>query len=218
MVLTQVDIWIQALKEFNERLRKGNPNHAPAGTPEGGQFTSGTQTDEERVQIAVAVATYQSTLFDAINNELRYDKPDKYKEIIKNLDKASTDVTNDVLYRGFNSDFTKEILNKHGIKDLSNLAILKSKLIGQSLTDKGFMSTTRHLNVAGDFARDVGKGATTVMQIDGKKTGIEVTKYINNYRARQEHEFIIKRNTKVKITDVSVSKTGKLILYTSINN
>ena len=169
-------------------------------------------------EISQAVASYQSTNFDAINNELRFDKPDKYKQVIAAMDKASTDKTNNILYRGLGSDFTKELANKYGVKDLNNLEELKSKLIGKTIKDKGFISTTRDLKTAGDFARDKGTGKTTLMQISGKKQGIEVEKYVKNYRARQEKEFIIKRGTKVKITDVSISRSGKIILYTEVVN
>lgn len=186
-----------------------------SGQSEGG---SGGGAGSSSAEISAAVANYQSTNFDGINNELRYDKPDKYKDVISGMDKASTDVTSDKVYRGLGSDFTKEIANKHGVKDVSDINELKSKLIGKTITDKGYMSTTRDLKTAGDFARDKGTGKTTVMQISGKKKGIEVDKHVKNYRSRQENEFIIKRGTKVKITDVSISKTGKLVLYTEIVN
>ena len=39
------------------------------------------------------------------------------------------------------------------------------------------MSTTRDLKTAADFARDKGTGKTTLMQISGKKKGVEVTKH-----------------------------------------
>ncbi len=182
-----------------------------------GQSTGGAGIgSDSSSENSAAVANYQSTNFDAINNELRYDKPDKYKDVIKKMDTVSTDKTTDKLYRGLSSDFTKELAQKHGVKDLNNLSDLKSKLIGKIIEDKGYMSTTRDLKTAGDFARDKGTGKTTVMQIAGKKKGIEVTKHVHNYRAKKEKEFIIKRGSKLKITDVSISKTGKLILYTSI--
>lgn len=167
-------------------------------------------------KLSTAVAMYQSTLFDAINNELRYDKPDWYKDVIQKLDKASTDKTSDTLYRGLDSNFTNEILRRHGIKDKNNLEEVKSKLVGKTIHDKSFMSTSRDLSVAADFARDKGSGRTTVLQIDGPKVGIEVTNHVNNYRARKEKEFLIKRNSSLTITNVSFSKTGKLILYTEI--
>lgn len=163
-----------------------------------------------------AVATYQSTLFDSINNELRYDIPDRHKDIIKKLDMAAIDTTSDKLYRGLDSNFTKEIVNKYNIKDTNDIQELKTKLVGKTFRDKSFMSTTRDLSIAADFARDKGGGKTTVLQIEGKKKGIEVTKYVKNMRARKEQEFLIDRGTSLKIKDVSLSKTGKLILYTEI--
>lgn len=185
-----------------------------SGQSEGSSGSIGN--DQSSAEISAAIANYQSTNFDAINNELRYDKPDKYKDVIEKIDKASTDKTSDNLYRGLDSDFTKTLANKHGIKDVNDINELKSKLIGKTITDKGYMSTTRDLKTAGDFARDKGTGKTTVMQISGKKKGVEVTKHVTNYRAKQEKEFIIKRGSKVKITNVSISKSGKLILYTEI--
>lgn len=132
------------------------------------------------------------------------------------MDAASTDNTNDKLYRGLDSNFTKYLVNRHNIKDVNDLNEVKSKLVGKTIHDKSFMSTTRELSVAADFARDKGGGKTTVLQIDGKKKGIEVTKHVNNLRAKKEKEFLIERGATLKIKDVSLSKTGKLILYTEI--
>lgn len=183
----------------------------------GGQSTGGEGGgDSFSGDISAAVSTYQSTSFDAINNELRFDKPDKYKDVVKKLDKASTDRTSDNLYRGLDSDFTKTLANKYGIKDVNNISELNAKLVGKKIQDKAFMSTSRDLKTAADFARDKGTGKTSVMQISGKKKGIEVTKHVKNYRAKKEKEFLIKRGTTVKIVKVSLSKTGKIILYTEI--
>lgn len=199
----------------------GRPGEVGGSGDGGGSSDSGSSTQitsEEHIKISEAVAIYQSTLFDAINNELRYDKPDKFKDTISLLDKGAIDTTNDVLYRGLDANYTKEIANKYNVKDISNIKELKSKLIGKSLTDKAFMSTTRELKVAGDFARDKGNGKTTVIQIEGKKIGIEVLKHVDTFRAKQEKEFLIKRNTTLLIKNVSLSKTGKLILYTKIKS
>lgn len=181
-----------------------------------GQSVGGKGGGSSASDISAAVANYQSTNFEAINNELRYDKPDRFKDVISKMDEASTDVTSDTLYRGFGSDYTKSLAQKYGVKDVNNLSEVKSKLIGKTITDKGFISTTRNLSVAGDFARNKGTGKTTVMQISGRKKGIQVTKHLNNYRAKKENEFIIKRGSKMKIKNVALSKTGKLILYTEI--
>lgn len=194
-------------------IEKEHPRRADGQWSDAGGAIRNAASDEK---LSDAVAVYQSTQFDAVNNELRYDRPDKYADIIKKLDKAATDETSDKLYRGLDSNFTKEIVNKHGIKDLNDLDELKSKLIGKTIHDKSFMSTTRELSIAGDFARDKGGDKTTVLQIDGKKTGIEVTKHVDNYRAKKEKEFLIRRGTSLKIKDVSLSKTGKLILYTDV--
>lgn len=172
----------------------------PAGSSTGGQFSN-------------AVAEYQGTSFDAINNELRYDKPDKYKNTISELDKASTDVTDNVLYRGLDGDFTKTLVNKYKIIDSKNLSELQSKLVGRELVDKSFMSTSSDLSIAADFARDKGKGQGTILQISGKKQGINVSKYLKNRKTIKEKEFVIKRGSKMKIENVGLSKTGKLILY-----
>lgn len=201
------EYYITVIRDFRNNL-KFNPNHVSSG-PNGGQFASG----DTAIGRQMAVSIYHSTLFDAINNELRYDKPDKYKEVISELDKISTDETSDTLYRGLKADFTKTIASKYKIADINNLEEIKTKLIGKRIHEKAFVSTTRDLGTAADFARDLGNGKTTVMQITGKKKGIEVSKYLNNYRASKEKEFIIKRDSDFDITNVSLSKTGKLILY-----
>ncbi len=186
------------------------------GGRSGQSVSSGGSQTSLGADISASVANYQSVNFDAINNELRYDKPDEYKKVIQNMDKASVDKTNDALYRGLSADFTKTIASKYGVKNTNDIAELKSKLIGKTINEKAYTSTSRDLKVAADFARDMGKGQTTLMQINGKKTGIEVVNHVKNFKARQEKEFIIKRNTKFKITNVSISKSGKLVLYTEI--
>lgn len=199
----------EAFAIFNLCLEmKYNPNHVPAGSEDGGQFTSAGMPN--------AVAVFQSTQFESINNELRYDKPDKYKDIIDELDKYSTDKTDDLLYRGLDSNYVKKIAADYGIKDTGSISELKSKLTNKIIHDNGFMSSSRLLSVAADFARDKGTGRTLVMQIEGRKTGIEVLRHVNNIRSRAEKEFVIKRRSSVFIRDVSLSKTGKIILYTQI--
>lgn len=187
---------------------KYNPNHQPAGTPTGGQFAPLTESQ----QAINAVSAFHGTQFDAINNELRYDKPDVYADIIAELDKISNDVTNDTLYRGFDANYVKTLAAKYGIKDLDNILDLQ-KLVGKTITDKGFTSTSKLLQVAADFARDKGMGKTMVMQLSGKKKGIEVLKYLTNLRAKKEKEFILKRGSSVVIKKVSLSKTKKIIIY-----
>lgn len=184
----------------------------------GGRSGQSLSVQYSDAQISDAVSIYQSSSFQAINNELRYDKPDRYKDVIRKIDKASVDKTNDVLYRGFDADFTKFIRNKFNITDTTDIDELRDKLLGKVITDKGFSSSSRKLSAAAQFAEDRGRGQTVVMQIEGSKTGIEVSKHVNNFRARQEREFIIKRNSKFKIERVSISSSGKLILYTKVIN
>lgn len=172
-----------------------------AGSGKGGEFTD-------------SLYSYQGTSFDAINNELRYDKPDKFKELVANLDTGMTDETTEVLYRGLDSNFTKELKNKYHINNIDDVEELNSKLVGKTLIDKSYMSTSKDLNIAADFARDKGSGKTTVLHISGKKKGVDVVGHINNAKAIREKEFVLKRGTRLKILKVSLSKNGVLILYT----
>lgn len=185
-------------KTFNESEHP----RVPQGNSDGGQFTN-------------SLYTYQGTSFDSINNELRYDQPDKFKQLIENLDAGSTDETSNVLYRGLDSNFTKELKIKYKINNLGDVDELKSKLIGKYLVDKSYMSTSTDLNVAADFARNKGTGKTTILQISGRKKGINVLNHISNAKAIREKEFILKRGTRLKIVNVSLSKSGVLILYTN---
>ena len=191
-----------------------NPNEprVPAGSPDGGEWTSGVSDQE----IQSAILEYQGTHFDAINNELRYGRTGKYDKIIKALDKAAKDETKDNLYRGLTANYAAELANKYHIKDLNNLDELKEKLVGKVLHDKAFMSTTRDLQSAVYFTRDTGQGKTTVLQIEGNKTGIEVGKHLSGITTRTEREFIMKRNESLIIDKVGLSKTGRLILYTRV--
>ncbi len=193
---------------FSDFDLKFNPNHEPAGTSVGGQFAPLTES-----QRAInAVSAFHGTDYEAINNELRFDKPDIYADVIAELDKISNDLTDDTLFRGFDADFTKQLANKYGVTDLRDIVQLQ-KLVGKTVTDKGFMSTSKLLDIAADFARDKGKGVTMVMQLSGKKRGIDVAKYLTNLRAKREREFILKRGSSFTIKRVSLSKTKKIIIY-----
>lgn len=161
-----------------------------------------------------ALEVYQSTLFESINNELRFDKPDKHKQIIGKIDSSMTEIIDENLYRGLDADFTKIIYDKYKIKPTDSISDINRKLVGKIIKDKGYSSTTRSVKVAGEFASDKGKGRTTVMQIEGKKKGVSIDKYVNNYRSRKEREVLLKRNSKFLIKRVSFSRTGKLIIYT----
>ncbi|MGX9985853.1 ADP-ribosyltransferase [Soonwooa purpurea] len=160
-----------------------------------------------------AIQTYQGNAFDGINNELRYDEPDIYKNLIKDIDRIK-DVTNDTLYRGLDHNFTMTLKQLFKIKDINDLSELKLKLEGKVLKDKGFSSTSKDLNTAAYFARDTGKGKTTVMQISGVKEGVDVQRRLGKRSKKNEKEFLIKRDSSYLIEKVSISKTGKLILYT----
>lgn len=160
-----------------------------------------------------ALQAYQGTAFDGINNELRYDVPDRYKKLIDNMENF-TDETKDPLYRGLDHNFLLYLKNEFKISDVNNIEELQKKLVGKSLKDKGFASTTKNLHTAAYFSRDTGKGRTTVIQIDGIKKGSDIQKRLKNRATKNEGEFLLKRNSSLKIKRVSFSKTGKVIIYT----
>jgi hypothetical protein len=191
-----------------------------------GRWTDGVSNDtKKKIQnkvagdvkndISASVRAYQSTLFENINNELRYDNTGRYSQIVDNLDKVATDTTSDTLYRGLASDFTSELANKFKIKNINDLEEVRAKLVGQEIHDKAFISATTDLNTAAYFMRDKGTGKPAILQIEGQKTGIKVGKHSTGFTTKNEKEFLIKRGTRLKITDVRLSKTGKLILNVS---
>jgi hypothetical protein len=164
--------------------------------------------------IIKALMDYQSTNFENINTELRYEKPStENKKIISEIDNVATKKTTEPLYKGMDSDFVKALKSKYKIKDISDIEELKRKLINKDIKDKSFMSTSKDLNIAADFARDKGTGITAIIQINGEKTGVDLNDYLNNAKTNKEKEFLLKRNSSLKITDVKISKTGKLILF-----
>lgn len=160
-----------------------------------------------------ALQVYQGTAFDGINNELRYDIPDRYKKIIDNMENF-TDETKETLYRGLDHNFLLTLKNEFKINDINNIDELQKKLVGKSIKDKGFSSTTRNLHTAAYFSRDTGKGKTAVMQIDGTKKGSDIQKRLKQKSTKNEGEFLLKRNSSLKIKRVTLSKTGKVIIYT----
>lgn len=160
-----------------------------------------------------ALQIYQGTAFDGINNELRYDVPDRFKDIIKNMDNF-TDETKEPLYRGLDHNFILTLKNEFKINDINNIDELQKKLVGKSLKDKGYASATKNLHTAAYFSRDTGKGRTTVIQIDGTKKGSDIQKRLKKRSSKNEGEFLLKRNSSLKIKRVSLSKSGKLIIYT----
>ena len=162
-----------------------------------------------------ALQVYQGTAFDGINNELRYDEPDRYKKIIDNMENF-TDETSEPLYRGLDHNFLLHLKNEFKISDINNIDELQKKLVGKSLKDKGFASTTKNLHTAAYFSRDTGKGRTVVIQIDGNKKGSDIQKRLKKRSTKNEGEFILKRNSSLKIKKVSISKTGKVIIYTDV--
>jgi hypothetical protein len=172
--------------------------------------------NKNNVKYQKSLAIYQGNAFDAINNELRYDKPDKYKGVISDLDKITLDKTSKDLYRGLSSDFTKQIFNDFKIKDRKDIVELREKLIGKSFKDKSFVSTSFDKKVALDFAKGDKTTGGTLMKIGGEKTGANVQDYLKNRKSESEKEFLIKRNTEFIITDVSFDRKGNLKLSTKI--
>ena len=156
-----------------------------------------------------AIKIYQGDAFTDINRYYRTGQKTQYKEytdILEQIENKS--FTFDMLYKGYDSLYTILLCNKYQISNPSDINELKEKLIGKVITDKAFNSTTRRLDLAMLYCNkytpvSAKKYKPILLYIEGRKVGIDIIEYLNNVKTLEECEFILKRNSKIKITDVT---------------
>lgn len=97
-----------------------------------------------------------------------------------------------------------------GIRSTDSVESLRKKLVGKTFTDKGFMSTSKSLDVAKDFSQrgafdeyEAEIQAILVLDIDGVKTS-----YINSGLG----EVLLNKGTKITYTDVR-KEDGIVYIY-----
>ena len=162
------------------------------GTGGGGgggfQNTSGELTSEEQS----AVDSYANTGFKAMNNALRGKEPmtPEIEKQVSHIDAAMAKnplTKNETVFRGIKST---KFLN--GETD-------PAKIKGMTIVDKGFMSTSANTEVAAGFS--VGKGGVNMtIHVPKGTKALDIRNHIFTDQAFEEHEVLLARNTKLKIT------------------
>ena len=147
-----------------------------------------------------ALKAYGREDYAVLNSRLRhepYDKmPEKYQEMTKNMDSAFTKQTplasDTKVFRGVNYG------NAFG-------SAKPDSLVGKVIEDKGFMSTTTSVDVAGTF------GSTRLNIVVPKGTKVvNMAQTLQSVAAKQERELLLPRGTKLQITHVAQTKGGFL--------
>ena len=107
------------------------------------------------------------------------------------------------VYRGSTASIFKNILDSNTFELMKNrkidAEILKDKLIGNTINDKGFMSTTCNSNMM-DFL----EGVLFKIDIDRGMNGLGYIAPLSDFK--EEEEVLLDKNTSLYIKDVSFSK------------
>lgn len=166
-----------------------NPNHVPAGSPEGGEFGEGGggASDVGRVQYD-ALRNYSLNGHKAINKYLRTGivTTENVKAQVKAIDAAiagSTPIASSMtVYRGMRlpADFTP--------------------VVGQTFTDNGFVSTSTNRGEALLFASAGGGSMSDLVPVEAQIHIPGGTPYLDI--AGYEEEILLGRGATFKITSV----------------
>lgn len=149
------------------------------------------------------------------------------KEYLKDLDKATNGkIKNDTLYRNVDAsaifgDISQndyELLKEKIIYNENNKytnatsdKYLKN-IIGKSVKEKGFMSTTKDEKIANDFDGYTGSSKPIIMKIKTSKNtkGVDLSRYDKNVsKGDAQKEVLLARKQQGKITNV-YSKNGHI--------
>lgn len=183
----------------------------------GGQSIKSNHSESSVYDLNSPISTYQGTHYESINSELRNGNIDKHGELIKKLDNLSNDELSGTNYRGASGAYNKILREEYGVKKGDSIEVIKSKLVGKTFMDKGFLSTTKSLTIANQRAVNTRNGKGILFVFNGKIKGINVESRVHGILSGIEQEFIIRRGYKMSISDVKYSKkTHRLIIY--INN
>jgi hypothetical protein len=197
----KTDIEARILPSTEKSIQKYNHCHGASGQfcssggsggkgGGGGSFqnTSGDLTPAEQG----AVDSYASVGFKAMNNALRGKEPmtPELEQQVAHIDAAMA-----------KNPLTKPETVFRGIKSTNFLGgeTDPNKIRGMTIVDKGFMSTSANAEAAAGFS--VGKGGVN-MTIHAPKGlhALDIRNHIFTDQAFEEHEILLPRNTKLKIT------------------
>ncbi|MBQ9160875.1 MAG: hypothetical protein IJ122_06090 [Methanobrevibacter sp.] len=134
-------------------------------------------------------ALKEYNLASAVNSDLRAGKTTKASTLIQSaINKSCTE--SQTVYRGLRGEFAEKV---------------KSLKKGDTITDKGFMSTSYNLGT-GDGKEGASQFGDTILQIKTKSgfgQGIDMTPFVGDSRFYSESEFLLQSGTTLKFTGES---------------
>lgn len=156
----------------------------------GGSFqnTSGELNEAEQA----AVESYASVGFKDINDALR-GKKEMTPEIQNKVNLLDSAMNKNPL--------TKPETTFRGIKSTKFLKGEEDpkKLVGMVITDNGFMSTSANTETAASFS--IGKGGVNMtIHVPKGTPALDIRNHLFSDQAFEEHEILLPRSTKLKIT------------------
>jgi hypothetical protein len=214
------ELWPQYL----ERL-KFNPNHAPAGSPEGGEFTSGEGGGGEPMSSYSALYDYQNYAHGKINRDLREGHTSAdHDAYVAAIDAAFSEAParSATVWRGDGSGLSVVLfeakplpgdfkVNLGGIHSLEQAHAVNEQLTahfrGMVVEDKAYLSTSSSQKIAMDkFVPgnyDISRfGGSGLVEISGKMKSLDIEKITK--MGSKEKERLLPRGTKMRIDSVSV--------------
>ncbi len=107
-----------------------------------------------------------------------------------------------------------------GIRNLSFMgpeAQMPKSLVGKTITDKGFLSTTQNRDIAANFSR--GKGAQLIIELPKGTKALDVAKVEDDSAtANNEREILVHRNASLLITKVDVMPGNRIFITCKLTN
>jgi hypothetical protein len=194
-------LFAQGVTKFNQCHGAGG-KFCSGGSGGGGGASAPAAQDGTKLtpEEFSAVKAYSREDYAVLNSRLRnepFEKmPEKYQEMTKNIDSAfnkQTPLEHDLkVHRGTNYG------NVFGSKK-------PEQIVGASVTDKGYISTTTSVDVAQTF------GSTRLNLVIPKGTKvINMAETLGTVSAKQEREILLPRGTKFQVTHVTQTKGGFL--------
>lgn len=228
-------------KAKREPVQKFNPNHDERGrfAPKNGGSAGGGSA-EPKMDAATAISQYQNYGYGAVNGGLRSgnvegtarDITDALDHAIKNAEPTKWDQT---VHRADGTATTAEIWERTGLSaklprggdfmdvwyDSDARNAITEAMVGQTFTDKAFMSTSKDWASAEAFAtgnRYTPHGVDSIVHINVPK-GTRVLDLGDDgfISGSGEHEVILARGSSYKITAVTMNHAiGGLDIYADL--
>ena len=155
------------------------------------------------------------------------------KQYLKELDQATNgNITNSKLFRNVNADAVFGNMTQIEYEDLKNKLVygandkyanataekFLNNTIGKTVTEKGFMSTTKDENIAKDWGGFTGSDRPIVMEIKTNKNtkGVDLSSYDKNVsKSEAQKEVLLGRNQSYKVDNIK-AKNGNIYVEVSM--